>query len=1198
MSMRRHRSLAVILGAIAVLLVAMPAASASAASSWWQILTGSRPTNLWVPSDNVQEIETTSGPFFSFEGVAAKVEIEGTIVGCLGTGTAKIACGAVGFPAEETAAELEATLETAFGTDVAVTGGPVGGDPFLVTVPGQPAPPIVVAPVEGGGQKAGFASSRVLSSGGSGRLVLTITNLGDAPVDGTSTPVTIVDELPAGVEATAVEGFAGVQNKFGPVECTVESGSLVSCAFEGTLPSYESIEVEVFVNLVGEPPVVEDPGKVTVSGGNAPIAIAGQEIHVSPEETPFGIEQFSAQAEEEGGAIATQAGSHPFQLTTTIQFNSGPMISRDAGVEQPAQPRNIRFPLPVGLVGNATAVPRCDLEDFFAINEDLVNDCPAESAVGVSSVTMTGLLGFVRVAVPVFNLPPAEGEPARFGFTVAGDPVVIDTEVDPDDKYRIIASVSNSSQLVQILASTVTFWGAPGDPRHDNSRGWNCAYSLKSFGPCERPENLSEDALLRLPVSCASPLGYDAEAEPWNTPLGSVVDRMPFLASALGGCNQVPFNPTVATAPTSRSAGGPSGFDFSLTMPNAGLLNKDAIAEGQAKKVEVDLPEGMTINPSSGDGLAGCSPADLARETASSPQGAGCPEASKIGEVKIKTPLLEEEASGSLYVATPHDNPFGSLIALYLVAKIPERGILIKQAGKVTADPNTGRLTTTFDDLPQLPFSSFDLHFREGGRAPLLNPPACGTYDVVTRFVPWSAQDPDNPALEEVVTRTSSFTVDSGCPNGGPLPFHPDLSAGTLNNAAGKHSQLNLRLTRKDDEQEFTHLSVKMPRGLIGKLAGIPFCPDASIAAARARTGPNGGAEELAQPSCPAASQIGRTLVGAGVGDSLTSVPGRLYLAGPYNGAKLSVVAITSAKVGPFDLGTVVIREALKVDPETAEVSVDAANSDPIPHIIQGIPVHARDIRVYVDRPGFVLNPTSCKRMFTTATVVGAGQSLGSSADDQVATASAPFQVASCESLAFKPRISISLLGGMKRTDTPRLKAVVRPQKGGANIAGAQVTLPHTVFLEQAHIRTVCTRVQFNAGAGDGAECPKGAVYGRARAISPLLDEPLVGPVYLRSSNHALPDLVAALHSKKVDINLAGRIDTGKGGGIRTTFARVPDAPVSRFVLQMQGGRKGLVTNSIDLCASGKQRALAEFQGQNGKQRTLRPVIKTRCGKK
>ena len=1176
-----RKPLAVLLGAIAMLLVAMPAGVASAASPWWQVLTGSRPTNLWEPQSEVQEIVAPSTPF--------ALGVGGTFV------------GGFNFPPtfpEGTAANVQAALENVYGSgNVEVTGGPAGTAPLIVTFIGD-ASGKHVAPIEG---LFGGATARVVKLGGSGRLVITITNLGDAPVDGTSSPVTIIDELPEGVEATGVQGFAGVKNASGPLNCALDTSSKVSCTFEGTLPPYESLEVEVFASLTGEPPVAGTPGKVTISGGNAPTAAAEQAIVVSPEPTPFGIEWFSAEAEEEGGARTVQAGSHPFQLTTTLQFNSGAMDNREDGTEQPAQPRDVRFSLPVGLVGNATAMPRCQLNVFFDPNESLINECPDDAAIGVASVTFSGQLGFLRVPVPVFNLPPAEGEPARFGFMVSGNPVLIDTAVDPNDKYRIIASVNNTTQLVQLLSSTVTFWGTPGDPRHDASRGWACTYRLGSLGPCERPTNLAETPLLRMPVSCATPLDFQAEAEPWNTPLGSVVDKQSFTTSALGGCNQVPFNPTVSTAPTSKSAGSPSGFDFSLTMPNAGLLDKDAIAEGQAKKVEVTLPEGMTINPSAGDGLVSCSPGDLARETATSAPGVGCPEASKIGEVLIQTPLLEEEASGSLYVATPHDNPFGTLLALYMVAKIPERGILIKQAGKVTADPTTGQLVTTFDNLPQIPFSSFDLHFREGNRAPLVAPPACGTYDVLTRFTPWSAQDPNNPAPEEIVTRTSSFTVDRG-PGGGACPsgmpgFHPDLSAGTLNNAAGSHSQFNLRLTRKDSEQEFSRLSVKLPRGVIGKLKGIPFCPDAAIAAARARTGANGGAEELAQPSCPAASRIGRTSVGAGVGESLTYVPGSLYLAGPYNGAKLSVVAITSAKVGPFDLGTVVVREALKIDPETAEVSVDAASSDPIPHIIQGIPVRARDLRIYVDRPGFVLNPTSCRRTTTDATVVGAGLDFGSSADDQAVTVSTPFQAASCASLGFKPRLTLNLAGGMKRADEPRLTAVVRARKGDANIAGAQVTLPHAFFLEQAHIGTVCTRVQFNAGAGNGASCPKASIYGRARAVSPLLDEPLVGPVYLRSSNHELPDMVAALHSRKVDINLAGRIDSGKGGGIRTTFGGVPDAPVSKFVLRMRGGKKGLVTNSEDLCGR-KHRATAEFRGQNGKLRTLRPVVRANCGGK
>jgi hypothetical protein len=683
-------------------------------------------------------------------------------------------------------------------------------------------------------------------------------------------------------------------------------------------------------------------------------------------------------------------------------------------------------------------------------------------------------------------------------------------------------------------------------------------------------------------------LTSEARVEPWNVPLGSVVASKPFSTPPLEGCAQVPFEPSISASPTAKKAGGASGLDVTLHMPNNGLLKKDAISEGQAKKVEVTLPEGVTINPSQGEGLAACSPEQFKAETATSPVGVGCPEAAKVGSVSVTTPILEEEIKGSVYVATPFDNPFGSLVALYIVAKAPERGVVVKQAGKVELNPTTGQITSTFDNLPQLPFETFKLHFNEGNRAPLVMPEQCGTYEMVTKFTPWSAEDPDNPTAAEVVTETSSFTIDQGCPSG-PRGFSPDFVAGTASNSAGSYSPFNIRLTRTDSEQEFSRFSVKLPRGVIGKLAGIPFCPDAAIDAARARTGANGGSEEIDNPSCPSASQIGRTLAGAGVGPDLTYVPGQVYLAGPYKGAKLSIVAITPAKVGPFDLGTIVIRQALRIDPTTAEVTSDGSTSDPIPHILAGIVVHARDIRVFIDRDNFVLNPTSCERMTAAATVVsGAGAT---------ANATSPFQAADCASLGFKPKLSIQLIGGTTRTATPRLKAVLKARKGDANIGRAQVTLPPSEFLEQNHIRTVCTRVQFNAGAGNGAECPKASIYGKAKAISPLLDEPLSGPVFLRSSNHELPDMVAALHSKKVDIDLVGRIDSTKQGGIRSTFEGVPDAPVSKFILQMQGGKKGLIVNSEDICKA-KHRAKAAFKGQNGKLREFNPVVKTKCGGK
>jgi hypothetical protein len=1199
---RRLAPTAVVVLAALVLLAVLPMASASAASPWWQVMTGSRPSHLWEPTDHIQTIKTEVGTIFSFEGVAQRLEVEGKALGCLGTadpGGSFFCTTFVGTPPISNAAELEAALEAAYGTDqVEVTGGPVGGDPFHIVVPGREEPAITLTPAFQGA--LGAAKATVISAGGSGRLAISVTNLGDEAVNASKKALLIADRLPEGVEATGVSAVGGAQGKAGTIECALEASSQVLCEFEGTLGPYDSIDIEISVRLIGSPPIAGDPGEITVSGANSPFTAVSQPITLSPEPTPFGIERFDARSEQEGGAEVVQAGAHPFQLTTAVQFNSG----RRTGptVEQPALPRNVRVVLPAGLAGNTNALRQCDLDVFYDVTEQLVNRCPDDTAVGAASVTFTGLLGFQHVAVPVFSLAPAKGEPARFGFMVGGNPVLIDTELDPEYGYRLVAVVRNTTQVIQALSTTLTMWGTPGDPRHDNARGWACVYQLADVGPCERPQNLPEIPLLRQPVSCSSGFNFDLEVEPWNTALGTLIKSLSTVGANLQGCNRVPFSPSVASSPTSEAAEAASGFDFRLDFPNSGLLGSEAIAEGQPKKVEVTLPKGMTVNPSNGEGLAGCTPAQYRRESASSRPGEGCPDAAKIGTVDISTPLLKEEGHGGLFIASPYDNPSGSLLALYLVARIPERGIVVKLAGKVDANPDTGQLTTTFDDLPQLPFSTFKLRFREGGRAPLVTPPVCGTYDVVSRFTPWSAADPDQPAPGEVVTRVTSFAIRQGldggaCPSDGLRPFRPDLVAGTLSNAAGTFSPFTVQLTRKDGEQEFTHFSIKLPPGVSGKLTRIPFCPDNGIDVAQTRKGPHGGEEELRDPSCPAASEIGHTSVGAGVGSLLTYVPGKVYLAGPYHGSAFSIVSITAAKVGPFDLGTVVVREALKINPDTAEVFVDATGSDPIPHIVKGLPVHAREIWVDVDRPDFVLNPTGCKRTSTSSTVVGSGLDFGFHGDDQPVTVTSPFQAADCSGLGFRPRLALRLIGGTKRSANPALKAVVKARKGDANIGKAQVTLPHSEFLDQSHIRTVCTRTQFAAGLRPGEGCPAASIYGHARAITPLLDDPLQGPVFLRSSSHALPDLVAALHSDKIDINVVGRIDSSRGG-IRTSFETVPDAPITRFTLTMQGGHKGLLINSTDICHQ-KARALAVFAGHNGRERTSRPLLKSlSCGKR
>ena len=915
----------------------------------------------------------------------------------------------------------------------------------------------------------------------------------------------------------------------------------------------------------------------------------------------------------DGAAEAGAAGSHPFQLTTTIVADSGAQSGptrHDSTVAQPALPRNLRFTLPAGFIGNATAVPTCDMATFLN-NQNLVNRCPASAAIGATSVTVIEplTLGLTRIAVPVFNLPPGRGEPARFGFLVAGDPVVITTSVDPDDAYRISAGVRNITQVAQFLSATTTLWGAPGAKSHDATRGWKCVYHREGVngipGSCPdvpAPTERKDTPFLRLPVSCAAPQPFDAAFEPWNVPLGSLVFRAFAQGPPPRACNQVPFDPDLAEASvTSRLASNPSGLDVRIEMPNAGLQSdkEDAISEAQFKRAELTFPKGLTINPSQAEGLAVCSEADYGRERYDSRPGEGCPQASKIGSIQVSTPLLGEEASGALYVATPYENPSGTLIAVYVVAKIPDRGVLIKQPVEVHPDPVSGRLVGISDDVPQLPFSSFKLHFREGARSPLITPPGCGTFRTTARFVPWSAGDPDNPAPGEVAERSAAFTIERGvdggaCPQG-TAPFKPGFEASAVNDQAGAYSPFQMRLTRQDGEQDMGRFSFTLPPGVLGKLAGIPYCPEAAIARAKSRQGAHGGAEEKSDPSCPAASQIGTTVAGAGVGNQLTYVGGKLYLAGPYNGDPLSVVAITPAVAGPFDAGTVVVREALRLNPISARAEVDGERSDPIPHILKGIPLNLRDLRVYADRPEFTLNPTSCEPFEARSTIWGDGTALEPLPEHPV-DLSSRFQAAGCASLGFEPKLGLKLKGGTKRGKFPALHAVYTPRPGDANLSRLALTFPNSEFIEQGHFRTICTRVQFAAGPGFGAHCPKGSIYGHVKAWSPLLSEPLQGPVYLRSSNHNLPDAVLALHGL-VDIEVATRIDSVKGR-LRASVGNVPDAPVSRAVVNMQGGQKGLFVNSRNLCHKAKRnRARANAKGQNGRRALSRPVMRAQCGK-
>jgi hypothetical protein len=966
------------------------------------------------------------------------------------------------------------------------------------------------------------------------------------------------------------------------------------------------------------------------SGGGATPVSRTRLLSLGVGAPSFGTEDYALRPEAEGGGLDSRAGAHPYQLTTTFNLNqNGDEAPAGAPEEQyehpPALVRNLRFRLPPGQIGNAAAVPRCSADDFSTLVPGFPNLCPPDTAIGVAVVSVyePAHLGHVTVPVPLFNLEPAFGEPARFGFDLLATPVILDTTVrsGPGEDYGVTVSTSNTSQLANVIASTVTFWGVPGDPSHNSARGWSCLvkghYNEEgtTLPPCE-PENAQKPvAFLTLPTDCNAPFATDVSGESWSSLTTPEQSFDPFLYSleeggsptSLIGCNQLPFAPQIHSEPTSNSATSPTGISFDISFEDEGLLSSKpgARAQSQMKRAVVTLPQGFTTNPSVAEGLKACSQAEY--EAATPEPNSGCTPESKIGEVEVTSPLLQPDQvlHGGLYVATQHDNPNHNLLTLYLVARNAEIGTIVKEALKVTPDPVTGQLTTEVDNVPELPFSHVHLAFRQGQRSPLITPPACGPYTVKALLYPWS--NPDAP-----VERTSSFEISQGpegqpCPSGGLPPFHPELEAGTKNNAAGTYSPFYARISRKDSEQEITHFSIKLPPGVSGKLAGVAKCSDGQIAAAKAREHEGGGQEELDSPSCPAGSEIGHTLVGTGVGNVLAYAPGKLYLAGPYHGAPISIVSVTAAKVGPFDLGTVVVREALKVNSETAEVFVDATGSDPIPHIVDGIPTHLRDIRIYVDRPEFVLNPTGCERTSTASTVLGSGLDFVSEADDNPVTVSSPFQAADCAALGFKPKLTLALKGGTKRSQVPALKATLTARKGDANIARSEVILPHSEFLEQNHLGSTCTRVQYNEGAGHGAGCPANSLIGRARAVTPILSEPLEGMVYLRSngSERKLPDLVAALKSQEINIDLVGFIDSvreknSKGetiSKIRNRFQAVPDAPVEKFTLELYGGKKGLLVNSTNLC-QGKHNAKVNFTAHNGRIEEFISALKTSCPKK
>ena len=872
-----------------------------------------------------------------------------------------------------------------------------------------------------------------------------------------------------------------------------------------------------------------------------------------------GITEWSA------SVSTAQAGGHPdldftTEWKTHVVGESVPCHCDDARV--------VIQHFPTGFIGNTHAISTCTAAQLST------NHCPVEAQLGDSDVG----LGYT----PIYNMETAPDQAGLIAFVVplVASPALIELSGRTESDYGLDATSAPIFHVLAIPGVKLHLWGVPADHSHDQARFLS---PLEGFGSCfsTYPEpcanvtgaqsSLPPIPYLENPTQCGVPLITTVNVQYYSGEDLSAAAPWPSTT----GCDQLAFNPSLTATPTTTQQPGQpngtiqadsaSGLDVDLTVPQTQSPSTPAPSEIRA--TTVTLPEGFSINPNAADGKVTCTDQEGAFGTRA---GASCPEHSKVGTVLLDSSALPEPIPGAIYLGDPEP---GNKYRIFLTAD--GFGTHVKIAGNVDPDPQTGRIEVSFTELPQAPFQEFDLHFFGSERGLLATPTQCGSYPVESEFVPWD----ENLAIRR---STSFFTVTSG-PNGEPCPgairpFNPQVAAGTMNNTAGQFAPFVFSVTRRDGDQNLTAVNVSTPPGFLASLRGVSYCPESALATLGNLAYP--GRTELAAPACPAASQIGTASTSEGAGTHPLFTPGKVYLAGPYKGAPLSLAVVVPAVSGPYDLGNVVVRAAIYVDPTTAKITTI---SDPIPTILEGIPLRLRSIQINLDRPNFTLNPTNCDPFSVDSLVFG----------DQGTSSMVPshFQVSSCPNLDFAPRFGLKLTGSTKRRGHPALTAALTTAPGEANIRRAIVAMPKSELLDNAHIRTTCTRVQFAAHS-----CPSDSVYGTATVVTPLLDKPLTGPVYLRASGNRLPDLVADLQGQ-IEIELDGKIDTAKGAGLRARFNTVPDAPVSSFVLELEGGKKGLLINSANLCQA-RPKAAVTLVGQNGAQNSGPKKLQTACGSK
>jgi hypothetical protein len=1088
-----------------------------------------------------------------------------------------------------------------------------------------------------------------------GELNMTAENVGDANVIGSGTPVTLTDVIPSGLHAV---GVAATKPQVGgdfqervQIPCELkESGGVqtATCTFAGELAPYDQLEMRVNVKLAGAHS--GEPNEFSVSGGNAAAVAIKPPITVSSAPVPFGIESYGFGLEEEGGTPTVQAGAHPFQLTTTIALNQLRDINPlDAGPEfrsevtPPALTKDLNFKLPAGLLGNATFVPQCTTAQFFQTRvgtgegeTENGNACPADTAVGVAVVTVHEpvTVGTATFTEPIFNLEPRVGEPARFGFyvVIANSPVFLDTSVRTGEDYGVTVHVNNITQTAAFLSSEVTFWGAPGDTRHNGQRGWGCLGEARHASPhlpCNPSEETHPKPLLTLPTSCTD-LDTSVEGDSWAEPSNVLDVKGEFSPeNALTGCNRLQFAPEIKVAPDAQETSKPTGLTVDVHVPQEVNSNAAGYASSNVKGITVKLPAGVAVNPSSADGLEACSeglvgftgfgefmtdpgvsnplfsptlPGGFGSSEAREPGRNFCPDAAKIAEVTIHSPLLpaNQLVKGFAFLAAQEANPFNSVLAMYIVAEDPISGTVVKlpgevqicqAAGEVLAGMScevTGQLVSTFENNPQLSFEDAEFHFFGGERAPLATPTRCGLYKTEAAFTPWSG----TPAVRS----SSSFELNSG-PNhsacvypGQALPFNPTLTGGATNIQAGAFSPFTLTMSRLPGEQNLQSVEAHLPPGLSGILSNVELCPEPQA---------NAGA-------CGPNSLIGETTVSVGVGgDPFTVHGGKFFLTGPYNGsggcavgtagcAPFGITFEVPAKAGPFDFAKtarnhpacdcVLVRGKIEINPTTAAITIvtnQPGTADSIPTELEGIPLEIQHVNAITTRGNFQFNPTNCNKLAVSGTI--------HSSEGGTDTISVPLQVTNCAALKFAPKFSVSTKGKNSKpggaTLTAKLSYPSAPQGTYANITRVKVDLPKQLPSRLTTLQKACTSKQFELNP---ANCPKESKIGYAKVTTPLLPVPLEGPaIFVSHGNESFPSLTMVLQGYGVTVDLVGTTFISKAGITSTTFKTVPDVPFNTFTLTLGQGKFSALAASVptkqhySLCGQTLNMP-TEFLAQNG----------------